>query len=462
MNFNKIIFNFIKFSFNLSLFIFATVVHSQQVDTCDLSDRECVQPTIGEYFYTVSGRNQRFASIDEIIQSHVDAVNASPPVQYCDDGFPKFSLTQEFSDYAEIGIGSRDSETTSEGWTLSTHSFSRIYSGFRRSFKIPQFGECVSKEDFQDVTRQRLITCPVGYFPAPINIFNSVDTGKGSAVCARVKSPSKDKNAACSNSSQTPVTGQPCDIRTGAKYRNETDFSYNEFTFTRNYHSLNLDDSVFGKGWHNQYFKEISFSSNGILNVIEDTGRGEPWRKQNGVWVGDADSDYLITESASGYTVTLKRGDIDEYDLSGRLLSETDTQGKVKTYEYDAENRLIKVSNHYQQFITFTYSTDGKNHITKVIDAQGIEYGYEYDVNDNLIAVVYPDGDSDPANNPKRIYHYEDTNFPNHITGITNANGQRYATFAYDSTGKAIESALAPTTNPVGQQRVQLNYQGAN
>ena len=257
------------------------------------------------------------------------------------------------------------------------------------------------------------------------------------------------------------VTGQPCDIRTGAKYRNETDFSYGGFSLTRNYHSLNLVNIGFGIGWHNQYLKNLSVS-NDALAVYEGTGRGEPWRKENDVWVGDADSDYLITESTSGYTITLKRGDIHEYDLSGRLLSETDTQGKVKIYEYDAEGRLIKVSNHYQQFITFTYSADGKDHVIKVTDAQGVEYGYEYDINDNLIAVVYPDNDSDPANNPKRLYHYEDINFPNHITGITNANGERYATFAYDSTGKAIESALAPTTNPVGQQRVQLNYQGAN
>ena len=43
-------------------------------------------------------------------------------------------------------------------------------------------------------------------------------------------------------------------------------------------------------------------------------------------------------------------------------------------------------------------------------------------------------------------------------TGITNANGERYATFSYGADGKAIESTLAPTTNSVGQQRVQLEF----
>ena len=255
-----------------------------------------------------------------------------------------------------------------------------------------------------------------------------------------------------------PVSINPCDIRTGAKYRAETDFSYGGFTLTRNYHSLNLVDVGFGVGWHNEYLKNLSVFAY-VISIFEGTGRGEAWRKDDGVWEGDADSDYLFTESPTGFTVTLKRGDVHEYDLSGRLLSETDPQGKVKTYEYDAENRLIKVSNHYQQSISFAYSDDGKNHIIEVIDHQGVAYGYEYDANDNLTAVVFPDGDSDASNNPKRIYHYENTEFPNHITGITNANGERYATFAYNADGQAIESGLAQTSNSVGQQRVQLDFQ---
>ena len=290
------------------------------------------------------------------------------------------------------------------------------------------------------------------------SLFDGVDGGEEGC-----KAQIEDKNPVCSGTGNTdsPVTANPCDIRTGAKYRSEKDFSYGGFTLTRNYHSLNLVDLGFGRGWHNQYLKNLSRSGDS-LSIYEGTGRGEPWTKDNGIWIGDDDSDYLVTESISGYTITLKQGDLHQYNASGQLLSETDTQGKIKIFEYDSENRLIKVLNHYQQFITLEYSTNGKNHIVKVSDAQGVEYRYEYDSNDNLTAVVYPDMDSDPSNNPKRIYHYEDTNFPNHITGITNAKGERYANFAYDENGKAIESALSTTTNSMGQQRVQLNYQETN
>jgi len=281
-------------------------------------------------------------------------------------------------------------------------------------------------------------------------------------VCPKDLSNNKELEEICGditkNCTTVATTTNPCDIRTGAKYRHEIDFSSGDLSFTRNYHSQNLMKLGFGVGWYFDYAKRI-FIDNDELVLIERSGRIEQWKKQNGVWIGDSDSDYLITESTTGFTVTLKRGDVHEYDLNGKLLSETDSQGKVTNYLYDNENRLTEVINHYQQSITFEYSTDGKDHIVKVVDAQGVEYVYEYDGNDNLIAVIYPDEDNDSFNNPRRIYHYENPDFPNHLTGITDANGERYATFVYDADGKAIESALAPTTNGLGQEQVKLDYQ---
>ncbi len=269
-----------------------------------------------------------------------------------------------------------------------------------------------------------------------------------------------DKNGDCNKGdAESDQTENPCQISTGAKFRNEVDFTSSSLSLVRHYNSLSLVDRGFGKGWHSAYFKQLEVTADS-LTVFEGNGRGETWTKVGGVWQGDADSDYLITETSAGFTVTLKRGDVHEYNLAGLLLSETDTQGKVTTYGYDDQDRLTSVTYYYGQSITFEYSSDGKNHVTKVTDTSGVEYGYEYDANDNLIAVVYPDSTTDTSDNPRRIYHYEDTRFPNNITGITNVDGDRYATFSYNADGRAIESALAPTTNSVGQERVQLEYTG--
>lgn len=73
----------------------------------------------------------------------------------------------------------------------------------------------------------------------------------------------------------------------------------------------------------------------------------------------------------------------------------------------------------------------------------------------NLIRVSYPDSTA-------VIYHYEDTRFPGHLTGISHVNAQgvatRYATYAYDSAGKAIRTEHAQTDNGSPQERFTLAY----
>jgi YD repeat-containing protein len=42
-----------------------------------------------------------------------------------------------------------------------------------------------------------------------------------------------------------------------------------------------------------------------------------------------------------------------------------------------------------------------------------------------------------------RSYHYEDATYPNALTGITDENGNRHATYGYDSQGRATTEHLA-------------------
>jgi YD repeat-containing protein len=257
------------------------------------------------------------------------------------------------------------------------------------------------------------------------------------------------------------TAGNPCQVSTGAKLLNESDLANAPLTFTRNYHSLNLADSGLGKGWHNPYFKSV-FVSGSSLFIVSGSGRGEPLQKVGNFWQADADSDYKVTETSAGFTLTDKLGSVSEYSGDGRVLSEIDTQGRSKTYAYDNDNRLSGVTDHYGFTIVFGYSTNGKDHLISVISNGGDEFIYQYDVNDNLVAVIYPDGFSDEVDRPKRVYLYEDINYPNHLTGIIDENGDRFATYAYDSEGKAISTEHALTTNPVGQEKVELDYEGAN
>lgn len=268
--------------------------------------------------------------------------------------------------------------------------------------------------------------------------------------------PVQDEDDGCGNEN---TEGNPCNVATGNKFQSEIDFSNSGLTFTRSYNSRNLEDIGLGKGWRYNFQKNLSIYASGTtLIVISSTGRGEPWTKSNGIWLGDADSDISIIEDATGFTLTKANSATERYDLDGQIESETDTNNNQTTYTYNGNDELTQVSNHYGHSITFTYSN---NKLDTVTDSDGSVYNYEYDINNNLTDVIKPD--QTPANstdNPRTVYLYEKTtSFPNHLTGITDENGDRYATYDYDVSGKAISTEHSQTINAVGQGRFLLDYQ---
>jgi YD repeat-containing protein len=75
---------------------------------------------------------------------------------------------------------------------------------------------------------------------------------------------------------------------------------------------------------------------------------------------------------------------------------------------------------------------------------------YVYDNSARLQSAIY-------ADTHFRRYHYEDARFPNALTGITDENGVRYATWSYDAQGRAISSEHAG-----GVDRHELTYNAGN
>jgi len=264
------------------------------------------------------------------------------------------------------------------------------------------------------------------------------------AKCAKTILP-PTKNKACG-------VGNPCDPSTGFKYQPEIDFN-GVLPLTRKYNSGYLKNVGFGRGWRTRYHKELSrYVGANYLYVIEGSGRGERWTKLNGVWQGDADSDYALNEQPDGsFILTMNNGGKEFYDSTGKLQITEDSQGSQTDYNY-VDGKLSQVTNQYGQAITFTYSND---FITQVTDTLSNEYSYEYDANSNLISVTHPATDSDSA---QRFYHYENEDFQNHLTGVTDENNVRYSTFTYYADGKAKSTEHAETTNSKAQEKFDLDY----
>jgi YD repeat-containing protein len=160
----------------------------------------------------------------------------------------------------------------------------------------------------------------------------------------------------------------------------------------------------------------------------------------------------------------------------GKLLTLADRAGRTTSLKYDLSiasggdgdsSTLDAVTDHVGRQLRFSY--DGNKRIASVTDPAGDVIIYGYDVRGNLVTVQYPGGHT-------RTYHYNEAShtsgvdLPHALTGITDENGDRFATFEYDATGRAIATGHAngadlytlsyganatTVTDPLGTQRTR-------
>jgi RHS repeat-associated protein len=267
--------------------------------------------------------------------------------------------------------------------------------------------------------------------------------------------PPANQDIGCDDDNDSQV-GNPCDAATGNKYESDTDVSIAGIKLTRSYNSQNPQDSGFGKGWSSNVQRRLSVAGSSILSYRSD-GKSEPWVKAGSNWSSDGDETLMLSEDANGFTLTRANGTNEYYSLTGQLVSITDTNGLATQYHYGTNDKVTSIIGPWGHTLSLTYNHDDL--INTATDSLGYTWVYGYDTNRNLVSVTYPDFDpQDLSNNPIKTYHYENINFPNHLTGITDERGDRYATFTYNSSGLAIGTEHGITTNGVPQEAYSLHY----
>ncbi|UJP06215.1 MAG: DUF6531 domain-containing protein [Nitrosomonas sp.] len=249
--------------------------------------------------------------------------------------------------------------------------------------------------------------------------------------------------------------GNPIHPRTGNKSTAESDYAVASMAFTRFYNSQqNKLGRNIGIKWRHNYGAKLVVMLTAVPTVIvaeRSDGRAIFFRLNGNQWVGDGDiTDKLIEFPGSGWRLIAADDTIETYDFSGRLLSISSREGRTQTLGYDANDRLITVTDEAGRALGFAY--DGSSRIKTMIDPAGGIYQYGYDSQSNLTSVIYPDG-------KVRTYHYNESaytsnpNLPNALTGITDENGVRFATYTYDAQGRAVV-----TEHAGGVERYVLGY----
>ena len=236
--------------------------------------------------------------------------------------------------------------------------------------------------------------------------------------------------------------GNPINFALGTKYQTETDYSGGLLSLSRTYRSdASNETGMFGENWRHNFDRNAA-----ILITPEATtaivyngdGSGAAFYKDGSIWesdLGDTGSFEDVMDGAMhvGYLHITENDTREYYDLDGLMTRTEYRGGEALDFTHDGSDRLSTVTNEQGKTLTFSYN--GSDQITSVVTPTGT-FSYTYDGNDNLATVTRPDSEV-------RTYHYEDTNFVNALTGITDEENVRFATWAYDTEGRAVSSEHA-------------------
>lgn len=253
------------------------------------------------------------------------------------------------------------------------------------------------------------------------------------------------------------------------------------------------------------------------ISITRPDGKIYIFTRSGDLWTGEADVDDRLSAhygpdgvTPVGWTYVTAAQDTENYDADGRLISATSRAGASQRFTYSSGDSndthvsrlpadapecahvqpgapvgaglLLCVTDHWGRQIQFEY--DARSRIIQVRDPAGQPYLYSYDgasagclpsapdslacAANNLTKVTFPDGKS-------RVYHYNESarinygsgcsyttasgngfgHLLNTLTGVTDENGVRYASWSYDCPGRAVASEHAG-----GTEKVQISFGG--
>lgn len=293
--------------------------------------------------------------------------------------------------------------------------------------------------------------------------------------------------------------GNPMNVATGNKFQKETDYvgrGLFPLTFERYYNSDGVisTEAALSLPWRHSYQRNIQFLSAKVAYAFRPDGRVESFTYTSGIWQAEPDNPHELiqkndgTGNLQGFQLQTDDGTIiEDYDAAGRLLQIADRIGNWHRLSYAdgqggllyasgtpfgyappscaantttaAAGTLACVANNAGRSLQFETADQG--HIRAMLLDDGSRFEYRYgevsavtrdgSVTDVLTSVVYPD-------QGERRYWYNEAarteeNFPLGLTGITDQNGDRYASWSYDGQRRAVTSE-----HGVDQEKVSVKF----
>jgi RHS repeat-associated protein len=301
--------------------------------------------------------------------------------------------------------------------------------------------------------------CPAGFYPYSVN-YNDPNKSSYLLGLCRPSGPLPYITGKIRQVSSCPANPNPCHPATGDKSRAEADFYFAGRPFTRYYHSLKeFHVNGMAPGWTHTYTEQVGVGAWSYYYLLGGDGNFESF-----VWTSaprlrlQNSADRVIDQlSSGGWHLTEADGETRDFDSQGRLLNIRDASDPSRNVDLVYNGSiLVGAIDNKGRSITFAYNQAGLLASVTLPDGGLVTYGYDSDA--NLVSATYPDGHS-------KLYSYHesglaDAAFPNFLTGITSEDGQRYASFGYDASGRVISSRLVSGSSFVAN--TALTYMDAN
>jgi RHS repeat-associated protein len=243
----------------------------------------------------------------------------------------------------------------------------------------------------------------------------------------------------------------PIDTATGAQLLSHTLLTVQgvvPLSFSINYHSLLLKDSILGRAWSTEQFAtRLEEQTNGDVLIH--------WSEnQYNLFTKNADGSYSATHITCQFDTlvknpdggfTLKRNNRTRYDFDqvGNLVALRNPQGQSRVFTRDVSGRMIQITEPVSgAFLKYSYNADGL--LESVSEPLGRQVKFTYDANRNLTTITDAAGQT-------TTYTYNEHGQT--LTG-TNVEGVTYFTNTYGDEFKITAQDDALPNNQVST----LNY----
>ena len=260
--------------------------------------------------------------------------------------------------------------------------------------------------------------------------------------------------------------GDPVNIGSGNLSEQFTDYTtagQNPLTLIRYYNSFNetttqiillngvqpfISSSALGGHWRTGYDRFLAQQSATVVNAERPDGRTLIFTLTGGVWATDSDVGITLTESDGTWTLTDTDDTVETYvrDRAAgggvTLASIVSRGGYTQSLTYNPSGSLKTVTDTYGRTLKFSY-TGG--FLSSVVTPDSTTITYSYGISgvdgttpDRLAGVTYP---TSPTTS--ETYSYSAGQYSYQLTGITDEDGNLFASWTYDGSNRVLTSQHA-------------------